>query len=126
MHRHVQAELDAMTNDTGDLATAAKVEGLDDEAVGQGPTMMGRQARQLMMSGQGDAGLQAFKVRCTVTPHQEAVCAVCRHNRRLFEPYVGITKPRIGRGTGHQAYWGAGHLESMGSKCLTTCYIHSI
>lgn len=59
----VQVELDAMANGTGDLATAAQLEGLKDEQVeGQGPTMMGRQARQLMMSGQGNAGLQAFKV----------------------------------------------------------------
>lgn len=52
-----------MASGNGDLAAAAKLEGLEDEQVeGQGPTMMGRQARQLMMSGQGDAGLQAFKV----------------------------------------------------------------
>ena len=60
----MQAEIDAMANGNADMATAAKLEGLEDGgAEGAGPTMMGRQARQLMMSGQGDAGLQAFKVQ---------------------------------------------------------------
>lgn len=53
-----------MANGEGDLETVAKLEGLEDEQEeGQGPTMMGRHARQLMLSGQGDAGLQAFKAR---------------------------------------------------------------
>ena len=51
-----------MANGEGDLESAAKLEGLEDEQEeGQGPSMMGRGARQLMLSGQGDAGLQAFK-----------------------------------------------------------------
>lgn len=61
----MQAEIDAMANGNADLVTAAKLEGLEDEGgEGAGPTMMGRRARQLMMSGHGDAGLQAFKVQC--------------------------------------------------------------
>ena len=104
MHWLVQAELDAMTNDTGDLATAAKVERLEDEQAGQGPTMMGRQARQLMMSGQGDAGLQAFKVRCAVTPHQEAVCVVCRHNTAHIWQLLAIKPVEV---WGTLSPWGA-------------------
>ena len=33
----------------------------------EGPTMMGRQARDLMLSGQGAAGLELFKVRSHVS-----------------------------------------------------------
>ena len=40
------------------LEAAAKVEPEE-----EGATMMGRRARELMLSGQGDAALQAFKVQ---------------------------------------------------------------
>ena len=36
--------------------------GLVEEDAPKGPTMMGREARQLMLSGQGAAGLTAWKV----------------------------------------------------------------
>jgi len=36
--------------------------GLVEEDAPQGPTMMGREARELMLSGQGAAGLTAWKV----------------------------------------------------------------
>lgn len=43
------------------LALLGALEG-EEEAPKEGPTMMGREARQLMLSGQGAAGLQAWKV----------------------------------------------------------------
>ena len=55
-----QAELDAM-NGADELEVLAKLEPEEEE----GATMMGRKARELMLSGQGDAALQAFKVRST-------------------------------------------------------------
>lgn len=45
-----------------DLAMLAALEGLPSEPEPEGPTMMGRLARELMLSGQGAAGLQQFKV----------------------------------------------------------------
>ena len=53
----LQAELDAM-NGGGELEVLAKSEPEEEE----GATMMGRKARELMLSGQGDAALQDFKV----------------------------------------------------------------
>ena len=58
---NMQAELDAM-NGASELEVLAKMEGVEAEAPSEGPTMMGRKARELMLSGQGDAALQAFKV----------------------------------------------------------------
>ena len=58
---NMQAELDAM-NGASELEVLAKMEGVEPEAPSEGPTMMGRKARELMLSGQGDAALQAFKV----------------------------------------------------------------
>ena len=40
----------------------AALEGLPSEPEPEGPTMMGRLARELLLSGQGAAGLQQFKV----------------------------------------------------------------
>ena len=37
--------------------------GLEEDEAPKGPTMMGREARHLMLSGQGAAGLAAWKVR---------------------------------------------------------------
>ena len=54
----LQVELDAM-NEADELETLAKLEPEEEE----GATMMGRKARELMLSGQGDAALQAFKVQ---------------------------------------------------------------
>ena len=48
-------------NGAGELEVLAKLEG-DEKEEQEGATMMGRQARQLMLSGQGHAALQAFKV----------------------------------------------------------------
>ena len=56
----LQVELDAM-NGADELEALAKLEPEEEE----GATMMGRKARELMLSGQGDAALQAFKVRST-------------------------------------------------------------
>lgn len=56
----LQVELDAM-HGADELEVLAKLEGEEAEEQ-EGATMMGRKARQLMMSGQGDAALQAFKV----------------------------------------------------------------
>ena len=36
------------------------------EAPSEGPTMMGRKARELMLSGQGEQALIAFKVNCSL------------------------------------------------------------
>lgn len=50
-----------------DLQMLAALEGLPSEPELEGPTMMGRLARELMLSGQGAAGLQQFKVsRCGI------------------------------------------------------------
>ena len=46
-------------NEADELETLAKLEPEEEE----GATMMGRKARELMLSGQGDAALQAFKVQ---------------------------------------------------------------
>ena len=43
-------------------ADLALLGGLEEEEEPKGPTMMGREARQLMLSGQGAAGLAAWKV----------------------------------------------------------------
>lgn len=53
----LQAELDAMNGGDG-LEGLAKAEPEEEE----GATMMGRQARELMLSGQGQPALHAFKV----------------------------------------------------------------
>jgi len=46
-----------------DLKLLAALEGgLEPEREPEGPTMMGREARELMLSGQGDKALQLFKV----------------------------------------------------------------
>lgn len=45
-----------------DLRRMAALEGLPGEGAPEGPTMMGRLARELMLSGQGAAGLAQFKV----------------------------------------------------------------
>lgn len=58
----LQAELDAMAGPDG-LETIAKAE----PEAQEGATMMGRQARELMLSGQGQAALHAFKV-CFLSP----------------------------------------------------------
>lgn len=48
----------------------AALEGLPSEPEAEGPTMMGRLARELILSGQGAAGLQQFKVRdCVMFTH---------------------------------------------------------
>lgn len=59
----LQAELDAMNGGNG-LEALAEAEPEKEE----GATMMGRQARELMLSGQGQTALQAFKV-CFLLPH---------------------------------------------------------
>ena len=57
---NLQVELDAMTG-TDELEAVAQSEG-EGQGASEGPTMMGRRARELMLSGQGAAALQAFKV----------------------------------------------------------------
>jgi hypothetical protein len=72
---HLQTCADAMINTlpglvrsvhspagSTDLAMLAALEGLPSEPEPEGPTMMGRLARELLLSGQGAAGLQQFKV----------------------------------------------------------------
>ncbi len=46
-----------------ELEVLAKLEA---EPPSEGPTMMGRKARELMLSGQGDQALIAFKVNYSV------------------------------------------------------------
>lgn len=41
----------------------------DDLEEPAGPTMMSKEARQLMLSGQGQAGLQAWKVNLSIPTH---------------------------------------------------------
>lgn len=48
-----------------ELEVMAKLEA---EPPSEGPTMMGRKARQLMLSGQGDQALVAFKVNLVAYP----------------------------------------------------------
>jgi len=55
-------ELDAMDG-ADELEVLAKLEA---EPPSEGPTMMGRKARELMLSGQGDQALIAFKVNCSL------------------------------------------------------------
>lgn len=64
----------------------AMLGGLEEEEAPKGPTMMGREARQLMLSGQGAAGLAAWKVRSSTlstlhsAPANAAIpvmCALC-------------------------------------------------
>ena len=45
------------------MKALAALEGLETEKEAEGPTMMAREARELMLSGQGQAGLDLFKVR---------------------------------------------------------------
>ena len=52
---------------TENLALLGALEG-EDQAP-KGPTMMGREARQLMLSGQGAAGLAAWKVTSAAAQH---------------------------------------------------------
>lgn len=66
----MQVELDAMNGAT-ELEVLAKLEPEEEE----GATMMGRKARELMLSGQGDAALQAFKVTCCKSAQVYAVAA---------------------------------------------------
>ena len=49
-------------NPVAAAADLALLGGLLEEEEPKGPTMMGREARQLMLSGQGAAGLAAWKV----------------------------------------------------------------
>ena len=49
-------------NPVAAAADLALLGGLEEEEETKGPTMMGREARQLMLSGQGAAGLAAWKV----------------------------------------------------------------
>ena len=49
-------------NPVAAAADLALLGGLEEEEEPKGPTMMGREARQLMLSGQGAAGLAAWKV----------------------------------------------------------------
>ena len=48
------------------------------EAPKEGPTMMGREARQLMLSGQGAAGLAAWKV---------SLSSLCRVRITSLDPF---------------------------------------
>jgi hypothetical protein len=53
----------------------AALEGLPSEPEPEGPTMMGRLARELLLSGQGAAGLQQFKVAlCVLRAACERAC----------------------------------------------------
>ena len=61
----MQAELAASGLGENPVAPAenlALLGGLEEDDAPKGPTMMGREARQLMLSGQGAAGLAAWKV----------------------------------------------------------------
>ena len=64
----VQADMAAMgqaklgENPVAAADNLALLGGLEEEEEPKGPTMMGREARQLMLSGQGAAGLAAWKV----------------------------------------------------------------
>jgi len=51
-----------LTGPAPDLRLLATLEGLPEEPEPEGPTMMGRLVRELMLSGQGSAGLEQFKV----------------------------------------------------------------
>ena len=55
-----------------ELETLATTEG-EGQGASEGPTMMGRRARELMLSGQGDAALQAFKVSHYISYQLELV-----------------------------------------------------
>ncbi len=58
-----QAAWSAAEPGAADLKLLAALEGgLEPEREPEGPTMMGREARELMLSGQGDKALQLFKV----------------------------------------------------------------
>jgi hypothetical protein len=52
---------------TENLALLGALEG--EEEAPKGPTMMGREARELMLSGQGTAGLAAWKVIPAAVQH---------------------------------------------------------
>ena len=56
-----------------DLKLLAALEGPDPEREPEGPTMMGREARELMLSGQGDKALQLFKVALNPDPSPPTV-----------------------------------------------------
>ena len=59
---------------TDDLKLLAALEGLEPEREPEGPTMMGREARELMLSGRGEQGLQLFKARSApVSRHQHGM-----------------------------------------------------
>jgi hypothetical protein len=62
----------------------AALEGLPSEPEPEGPTMMGRLARELMLSGQGAAGLEQFKVHswphtpgCIRLSHSIGIACLC-------------------------------------------------
>ena len=60
----------------------AALEGLPSEPEPEGPTMMGRLARELLLSGQGAAGLQQFKVgghACRAQPDKIRRACTCQH-----------------------------------------------
>jgi len=64
-------ELDAMDG-ADELELLAKL-----EAPSEGPTMMGRKARELMLSGQGDQALIAFKVNYSVGAERMSTSGLC-------------------------------------------------
>lgn len=53
-----------------------------------GPTMMSKEARQLMLSGQGQAGLQAWKVRGAVPRHAAERMSICASSPCLMSSAV--------------------------------------
>ena len=68
----MQAEMAASGlggNPTAPAENLALLGALEEDEAPKGPTMMGREARQLMLSGQGAAGLAAWKVSA---PHAHA------------------------------------------------------
>ena len=74
----MQAELAASGLGENPVAPAenlALLGGLEEDEAPKGPTMMGREARQLMLSGQGAAGLVAWKVRLTPSVCHQAQSA---------------------------------------------------
>ncbi len=80
----MQAELAASGLGENPVAPAenlALLGALEEGEAPKGPTMMGREARQLMLSGQGAAGLVAWKVGvstlCTCTAHLANASITC-------------------------------------------------
>ena len=72
-----------------DLKLLAALEGgLEPEREPEGPTMMGREARELMLSGQGDKALQLFKV---TGPRRAGVCTAQTPRKCSREHSVVLT-----------------------------------